>query len=600
MTVHHIHWLNYFRQLFLGLALLLSVFGTYSPIEHRVVAAVEFPVRDTLMYLSVQNKNTHPITIIDINDVSLQKIGPWPWSREQLAQLVQTTLDQGAEIVALDIVLPEAKDLLGDQTLLKLAKEHRLVLAQAFDYIERNPAITVGQVGGASTTSKSSVVASGYIANHSMLAQAPCIGNIGYIPDLDGQIRRIPIYTSWLQQTYPTLALSIVECQGVAINSSLFTKLWPIPYHHSLNSFQSFSAHEVLENKSSKQFQNQSVIIGASALGLGDQVSTPLTNQTSGVLVHASVLAGLLTFKDNFYLKVLAVFLIISTNISMWWLIKKHGRHIPSIGVALICLSAWIYWAISSIHHSSTHNITGPLWGTLLMLFILVPTEWLIIRRLFFRTINLLAHYVGPQVLEQLKESNFSEILKPKEQEITVLVADLEGFTELTKNQSLTDTSNLIKDMLSSMTEVIIQHKGTLDKYTGDGLISFWGAPHSTTNDALHAIQAALAIQDTIYRFNQQRQSSGLNKIRVRIGIASGIAMVGDLGTNFRSTYTAIGNCINLAAHLQLTLKKYSVDILVDNHTRQKISSIPLYALGLVSIKGQSKNEHVFSPQNPN
>lgn len=574
-----------------------------SPPESAWVGPAEFLVRDTLMRTHQETKAHERIAIVDINDASLTSVGPWPWSRQQLAQLVERLLthDQ-AERVILDMVLPEAKDPAGDAQLLRLAQSQRLVLAQALDYVPREEAVRVGQLAGAQATASPSVPATGYIANHAGLVTAPCVGNIGYIPDSDGQVRRLPLWSVWQEHRYPSLALAALWCGNPSATTHTITdsQAWPIPYRHSYASFQSFSAQDILNTEApAGRLQGKLVFIGASALGLTDQVATPLSPHASGVMVHASALAGLMDTSDHDTWSKILAWPLMGLLIGLPWFLliggcSSWGRWrwtlvLPGVGV-------WYFWALAAIQMAHPITISAPWIGVGCLFLILLPLEWWSTRQLFQRSLHLLSQYVGPTVLKELSQQDYSQVLEPQHKEVTVLVVDLEGYTQLVTRSSLEEAARLTKRFLSLMTDVVLSYQGTLDKYTGDGLIAFWGAPHAQAEDAQQAVRAALALQAALGPWNQERQEQGLAALSIRVGVATGSALVGDLGTPFRSTYTAVGSCVNLAARLQLAARHQQVKILVDNRTRQKIQGLSFHSLGPIEIRGRDLPEHVFSP----
>lgn len=563
----------------------------------------EFLVRDTLMRAN-RDTQAHPqIAIVDINDASLNSIGPWPWSRQQLAQLVDHLLSHDqAQRVVLDMVLPEAKDPAGDAQLLRLAQSQRLILAQALDYVPREQAVRVGQLSGAQLTGSESALATGYIANHAGLLMAPCVGNIGYIPDSDGQVRRLPLWTTWQGQHYPSLALAAITCGQTELSSATraHAAAWPIPYRYSYESFDSLSAQEILDPAApAGRLHNKIVLVGASALGLSDQVATPLSNHASGVMVHASALAGLLKPSSDSSWNSWLAWPLMLVMISLLWLLMLgifsswgHWRWI----LVLPTLGTWYVWASHAIQSANPITISAPLMGMSILLVVLLPLEWWFTRQLFQRSLQLLSQYVGPTVLQELSQQDYSQVLEPQLKEVTVLVVDLEGYTQLVTRSSLEEAAQLTKRFLSLMTDVILAYQGTLDKYTGDGLIAFWGAPGTQVEDAQQAVRAAVALQSALSPWNEERQAQGLQALTIRVGVATGPALVGDLGTAFRSTYTAVGSCVNLASRLQLAARHQRVKILVDNRTRQKIQGLSFHALGPIEIRGRDLPEHVFSP----
>jgi adenylate cyclase len=160
----------------------------------------------------------------------------------------------------------------------------------------------------------------------------------------------------------------------------------------------------------------------------------------------------------------------------------------------------------------------------------------------------------------------------PKHGDITVISADMQDYTGLTNRTTLQDAAQLTREFLQCLTEPILTYGGTLDKYTGDGLVAFWGAPIPDGDHAAQALLAAQAMVRNVRAWNEQRIAQGLLPARVRLGVESGPVLVGDLGTRFRRTYTAVGDCINTASKLQAVAKTLSCDLVIGPVAAQSAS----------------------------
>ena len=184
--------------------------------------------------------------------------------------------------------------------------------------------------------------------------------------------------------------------------------------------------------------------------------------------------------------------------------------------------------------------------------------------------------------------------LTPRHAHITVLSADMENYTGLTAGGSLDATAELTRSFLQCITDPLLRHQGTLDKYTGDGLVAFWGAPLPEPDAPNRAIQAAMDMTDAVRHWNLDRIARGLPPARVRIGIESGQALVGDLGSSARSVFTALGTCINTASRLQELGRQLDCDLVVGPATAA-LSSLDLQALAVVEVKGLRSALQVFT-----
>ena len=178
------------------------------------VVSLDEALRDTALHLQAERQPEDRLVVVDINEGALSDIGPWPWSRQQVADLVEILLSSyGARAVGLDIVFSEPGDAQGDARLASLAEHAPLALAQIFDYTPRSAAIVQGQLAGGVPSPQpppGAVNAYGYIANHAGFKAARCIGNIGYQPDADGVLRQLPARTRYQDQDYPHLASALL------------------------------------------------------------------------------------------------------------------------------------------------------------------------------------------------------------------------------------------------------------------------------------------------------------------------------------------------------------------------------------------------------
>ena len=567
-------------------------------------------VRDAFLRIGISNQKENRLTVIDIGETALREIAPWPWSRDRIADLAETLLSHyKGRIVALDIVFPEAGDKSGDKRLGKLATEGKLVLAQVLDYSERTPPLADGRLTGGEAAPSPEVLphASGFIANHSDLAlSARCIGNIGYRPDTDGVLRHIPVQTEYGGKSYSHLALSILDCaEGRTIDLSRQTNarrngLWRIPYRYSLDSYTVVPAEEVLNQNAPRElFEGRYLLVGSSALGLGDRVSTPISPLTPGLFVHAQSLSALLDLagkaapestSGHMYVLGWAATSILAASFLLSRLPPLHG--------ATVLVSFAILWfgiAYTVVQAGIEGSITAPLGGYLVMLIAAIPYEWRQSQQIAKRLLDVFSHYVAKPVLNELMQQGAIYSLDPTHKKITVLVADMEGYTRTTSSLRLEEAATLTKSFLNCLTLPVLARHGTLDKYTGDGLVAFWGAPLPSPHQADEAASAALEILHEVDLLNKRREKDGHPPVRVRIGIESGEALVGDLGTQFRSTYTAVGDCINFASRLEAEATNLHVQVVIGPVANQLMTRHKTIALGKHPVRGTSTEIDLFA-----
>jgi len=567
-------------------------------------------LRDSFVRLTAKHQPEERVVVVDISEETLREIGPWPWPRHRVAELVEILLGTyGARGVGLDMVFPEPGDSQGDARLASLAAHAPLTLAQIFDYTPRYPALLQGTlVGGLNQQpDMAAAKAHGYIANHAALAGARCVGNIGYAPDNDGVLRHTPVRTDYEGLVYLHFASAMLACVDplVRLPPGDAKGLWRVPYTRDLSAYTVIAAADVLrETVPNNLIKNRYVLVGSSSLGLGDRVSTPLAPLSSGVMVNAANLSGLLDLAEGrarvpwsgralllvWSVSSIALAMALIARLSAW------GGLLLLLGMVI----GWLGLAFAGVALQAEWSVSAPLWAYFFLLVVAVPHEWWQSQRKGRRLLATFSHYVAQQVLDEILRLDLQYSLKPTLRDVTVLIADMEGYTRATSSLGLEDAATLTKDFLSCLTRPVLGWRGTLDKYTGDGLVAFWGAPLLCPDQADWAVSAALDILTEVQALNARRQRGGFAPVRVRIGIESGPALVGDLGTSFRSTYTAVGDCINFASRLEAAARDLPTQLVIGYAANRQLTRHQTTSLGEITLRGTEAAIEVFSVRRGN
>ena len=610
-----------------GLCLLAAVLlvGTHlGQARWPGVRLLEASARDGLTRVMARTTEDPRLAIVDINEESLRMLGPWPWPRQRLADLAEQLLtDAGAHRVVFDLVLPspggeEGAEAAGDARLVALARMGVLVVGQALDYESRSAPVEAGWLGGGRSGLPAGMPpeakgarATGYVGNFPALAEGRCIGNIGFIPDFDGQTRRLAPWTLWEGQHYPSLALAALACArgdevaGAAQLSLNPQGLWRVPFRHRPEAHVAVPAHEVLGGTvdtagGTPLLAGRIVVVGSSALGLADRVATPVSANVSGVTVHMEALSWLLDAAEGRTPRAppsgVMLMWALASGLVLAAMVGSRQSNLLRVGVALLgAVAAWVVLAAWVTATGAPEPISTPLLAYGLVMLFQLPLEWAGAQGRVRRQARLLGRYVAPAVLAQLQRRGSTDALTPRRARITVLIADMQDYTRNTADVSLADAADLTKGFLQALTEPVLTARGTLDRYTGDGLVAFWGAPIAEEDHADLAVDAALAIVAQVARFNEERRAQGLPAVKVRMGMASGEALVGDLGTRFRIAYTAVGDCINLASRLQQASRELDVSVLVADSVRLACRRHAFDPLGVLPVRGLP-NQPVATP----
>ena len=569
-------------------------------------ATLEERSRDSLTALAPQRDPLPGLLVVDISEHSLKALGPWPWKRAQLADLVEVLLGPlGARAVALDMVLPEPADAAGDARLASLAAHAPLVLAHVMDFEQRHVALRTGTPArvASAASAPAGVAASGYVANHAGLGGARCVGHIGVRPDADGVLRRVQLRVALDGRSYPTLGLALMECVDPAAAQRAEATLgaagqapggWRIPFRRSVEAFATVSAEAVLQGAVKReQVAGRYVLVGSSAVGLSDYVATPASPVTAGVLVHGQVLGELM----NPVATAPARAMLASAGLTLAALAALALALSRAMAAGLVTLGALVlaWLGLCAFAFAQGWNLRVLPTAAALLGFAgcWIALEFRQARRLSRQAMTTLSHYVAEPVLKLLVRQGLQRSLIPARQQITVLVADMASYTRLTASSSLEDSARLTTEFLEAITLPVLDSGGTLDRYTGDGLIAFWGAPLARADHAQCALDAAQAMLRALQRLNVQRAARGEAALSMRVGIESGEALVGDLGSSARSVYTAVGSCINLASRLQELARDIGETVVVGPQARAQMVT-PLLPLGVHQPRGTPLELEVY------
>lgn len=556
------------------------------------------------------------VVVVDIDEASLEAVGPWPWPRQFLVQLAEELfVRHGARAVALDIVFPEAQDAGGDAALLRVALQHRLVFSQAFDFAAALGTVHAGHLGGAVAASGSRDAfpqATGYIGNFFKPGPRDCVGHITPRLDEDGVVRRIAPLIVYQGERYPMLAMALLLCEKPGLPPAL---VWPamapliaetdggflpISWRHAGNGFAVVSAADVLARQVlTPTIAGRYVLVGSSALGASDRITSPRDPWLPGVMVHAELLEGLLdeaaTPRRRFDLSWLGWGWSLASVLVLGYLFRR-GNVAAACGTLALLTVLWLVLAVMLPARGTGLVPALPCVVYLLFLGLQVPMEWGMARSEARRFDRRFRRYLPPAVLEALLRQRDFDAMRPVRRILTVLFADIEGYTTLAEVMPPEQLVGLTEIVLGHLTAQVHRTGGTVDKYMGDAVMAFWNAPLDQPDHADRGLDCALAMLAGMAGLNERLRAAypALASIRICVGIHSGEAVVGEIGSQTRKSYTAIGDTVNIAARLQDLCKSVDTDLLVGRGTASLSHRHCLRVLGRVTLRGRIQPEAVY------
>jgi adenylate cyclase len=562
-------------------------------------------LRDRFVRLQESTAPEPRVLVVDIDEPSMAELGPWPWPRARLADLVEKLLTTyKARGVALDIMLPAPGADNGDQRLAMLAQHAPLVLAQAFEYNSVGARLRDGQLGGGLRPPDSrGVPASGYIGNHAALAaHAAHVGNIGFVPDADGVLRRVPLYTRFENRLYLPLSAELVNCCAggppLALPSDNFMR---VSFKRDWKAYDVVPAARLLDPDlgEAPDIEGRLVLIGSSALGQADRVATPLAAQRPGLGVQAAMLSTLLDYQAAqapapWPGRLIAILYAAAVALLAMLAFGRLSA-LAALGLLAAAALGWLALARPLSFHDPDVVTTGPLATCLFLLAVAVPFQWQVTQQRSRRLLGALRQYVARAVVDEMLRRGLKDPLKPAQREVTTLIADMEGYTTQVEALPVEEAASLTREFLECLTNPVLERGGTLDKYTGDGLVAFWGAPLPVPEHADLALDAAGEIVRRVRALSTARVAAGKLPLRVRIGIDSGLAMAGDFGTATRSIYTAVGDSVNTASRLEQAARDFPYDVIIGDGTVARASRHRFLSLGQRRLRGKEKETRLYT-----
>jgi adenylate cyclase len=328
--------------------------------------------------------------------------------------------------------------------------------------------------------------------------------------------------------------------------------------------------------------------------------ATPVDPVYPGVEVHANMISGIIDqdIKQRPAYVLGAEFLLLLVSGLAMGLALPLLNPLTSTLTTLLVLVAVLATNIMVFEHG---NLVLPLASGLVMVLVLFTLNMMygffIEARGMRQITGLFGQYVPPELVDEMARNPERFNMAPRAQELSVLFCDVRGFTTISEALSPEDLSHYINEYLTNMSLVIReQHRGTLDKYIGDAIMAFWGAPVADAQHARNAVLAALGMQSEARPLNEKFKARGWPTFKIGIGVNSGVMRVGDMGSKIRKAYTVMGDAVNIASRLEGITKEYGADIIIGEGTRKLITGFVLREIDRVRVKGKDEPVIIYQP----
>jgi len=344
-------------------------------------------------------------------------------------------------------------------------------------------------------------------------------------------------------------------------------------------------------------FAGKIVLIGASAIGLGDVVATPFTPALPGIERHATLMANLLEHdfltRDDRAVGLDAL-LVLLGGLSVG-LVARWGTIAAALAGSLLLGSLALFEFVAFIDFGVWLNFVFPAGTIVLTVAAILGAKYMVEWRRERRIRSTFARYLHPQLVEELCRSPAPPQLGGEERELTVLFTDIRDFTTVAERLTPTDLVALMNEFFSAMTDIVLAQRGMLDKYVGDSLMAVFGAPLPDPDHARHACRAAVDMQAALASLRAGWRAGGRPSLEMRIGINTGPMVIGNMGTERHFDYTVMGDEVNVAARLEAANKSLGSEILISAATyRQLGAGAMVRPRGTIEVKGRTQPVEVF------
>jgi len=446
-------------------------------------------------------------------------------------------------------------------------------------------------------------------------------GFFNFFPDPDGLVRRVPLVAELNGYYYPSLDLQTlrmalgwpslsVRLSGYGVEElrlngkSIETDRrghMLINHYGPGHTFRYVSAADVLEGKVNPAiFKDSIVLLGITATGVFDTRASPFDTVFPGVEAHATVISNILHHQElrrPTWLQVTELLGVLFIGLVCGWLVLGRGavvQGITLIGVPLfIMLLAFWLFTFYNLWLKEIYLILGVLMTAAPVTLI----EYIIESRKRAFIHDAFAHYLAPHVVDELARHPETLRLGGEKKEITVMFSDIAGFSTFSESMPPEELVYFLNQYLSAMSDIILEHGGTIDKYEGDAIIAFFGAPLDMPDHAIQAVRAALAQQTQLQQLRKRWMEMGYPELHARIGVNSGPMIVGNIGTETHMNYTIMGDHANLASRLEGVNKIYGTSILISNHTcLEAQDKIMARFVDRVYVVGRKTSVEIYEP----
>ena len=519
------------------------------------------------------------IGIVAIDDKSIAELGRFPWTRSQYVRLLERLSAAGVKVVLFDAFFPEREAVAIDQSFAAAVKKAgNVVLAVTFDFDKE-----FHVVGSTRTLPEIEGAAAG-------------VGHINLSPEDDGINRRSRLLIEADGKLVPSLgfagamaALGEKEFAAGPFNIKLGERYIPVDQNYSMwinymgppGSYPRFSFSDVVNGRvDARLLKGKILFVGATALGIYDMRVTPFHGNVPGVEVHATIADDIISERFIRQTGIEALFdisLIVALGLLAFYLTTclRIYRAIPAV-ILLSAVYVWLAYQVFLAGHWV--SMIYPPMAAFTALLVGGGFRYLVLERSVREMRSMFSSYLSAKLVARLEKEPDAAKIGGDSKEVTILFTDVRGFTSFSEKRTPQEVVARLNEYLGAMVQLIDQFDGTVDKFIGDGIMVYWGAPLAQPDHARLATACVLAMKKAMEGLCVKWEKEGIEPFTIRGGLQSGEVVAGNIGSKGKKMeYTLIGDTVNQAARLEGTAKYYGVEFLAGERTYQRTCDTYLY-----------------------
>jgi len=567
------------------------------------------------MQRSAEVVNAEDVIIVDIDEKAVEKYGQWPFDRRDLAGIIDKLRANGAGIIVIPALFSEPDRAKGDEEFAKKLNRNGVVIAQQVTTQNKKPDAVrrgVAKVGEDPTPFLYSWP--GALKPLDKLANsADGVGVIASAPEPDGVVRRMPMLVNIQNDIYPSLVLEALRVStgdpSYQVKSNVNgVEAVRVPQYGAVRTDETgsvwlswnYNTPRVSITGDLKKVKDKVVVLGLTIEGVGGIISTPVGSRWA----HDMQANAIQTVVDKTVIQrfdwasVIELATIVIVGLAFVYFMPKIPLMytVPVIIVYVLAeynITTWLFTAQRQLWDWS-----WPVLTIFLMWSYTVFNKFAKENELKKQIKKQFEHYLSPEFIKELQKNPGMLKLGGDTRKLSILFSDIRGFTTIseyykTNPQGLT---TLINRYMTPMTATIMERKGTIDKYIGDAIMAFWGAPLDVPDQADLAVEASMDMVKRLDALNEQLRKEGIPELGMGVGINTGEVVVGNMGSDQRFDYTCLGDAVNLSSRLEGQSKPYGVQLVVGQETEKLLSRLwAILELDCIAVKGKAEGVNIFT-----